>query len=260
MSEEKQEKNIEELVERSVQKAVSKAMTRSNLLKNGISWLLNIALIVGLVFIYNQIKPKNPEVAQLEDHDMTLENNGIFGFTAVDFEEAILGQATRQQLLIVDEQEVSVAETISNAGLFNWKLFNKAQNQTIYGTGEYTIDLTQIDKNDIELDEETFTVTIHVPYPELHNVIFDPEKTKIGDTDKGLLAFGEIKMTPEQTQQYQVEAVNKLTERLNEDDCFDKAVRYTRMSAYDVYQPIVSSVSPAYKVEIVVDDALKNQN
>ena len=250
------EKSIEEIVEKSVAKAIRKNNISSNL----ITWLLNIALIAGLVYVYYQIKPKAPEVVDVEEHDLTLENNGIFGYTATDFEDVILGQATRQKLLIVDEQEVTVTSITTNAGLFNWSVFSKAQSETIYGTGEYTIDLTEITKDDIEFDEENYTITIHVPYPELHNVIFDPSKTKISDTEKGLLAFGEIKLTNEQRQEYEVKAIEQLKERLGEDDYYEKAARFAKLSAYEVYQPLVSSVSPAYKVEIIVDDMPKNQN
>lgn len=254
---ESNEKNIETLVE----KAVSKAMRKSNITSNIFSWLLNIALIVGIIFIYNEIKPKaNPEIEPVENHDLTLENDGIFGYTAADFEEVILGEATRQKQLIVDEQEVSVTSTITDSGLFNLGVFSRVQNETIYGTGEYTIDISEIDKSDIEFDEENYTVTIHVPYPELHNVIFDPSKTQIGDTEKGWLAFGEIKLTNEQRKEYEVKAIEQLTERLNEKDCFDKAERFAKLSAYEVYQPLVSSVSPAYKVEIIVDNMPTNQN
>ena len=249
------EKNIEEIV----QKAVSKAIRKNSLISNGISWLLSLALICGVFYIWQQIKPKPVEVTDVEDHDLTLENNGIFGYTAVDFEDVILGQATRQKLLIVDEQEVSVTSTITSAGLFNWSVFSKAQNETIYGVGEYTIDLSEIKKEDIEFDEENYTVTIHVPYPDLHKVTFDPSKTQIGDTDKGWLAFGDIKLTAEQRKEYEVKANELLGERLNEEECFEKAARFAKLSAYEVYQPLVSSVSPAYKVEIVVKEKPANQ-
>ncbi len=192
----------------------------------------------------------NAEVKQLEDHDLTLENDGIFGFTAVDFEEAILGEATKQKLLIVEEQEVSVNTTITDAGFMNWKIFNKQQVLTIHGIGQYTIDLTEITSADISLDDSTFELTIKIPHAELHNTTFVPEETEIGDTDKGWLAFGDIKLTAEQNKAFESEAVSNLEEKLSEQECFDEADRFAKMSAYETYQPIVSSVSPAYKVVI----------
>ena len=43
------------------------------------------------------------------------------------------------------------------------------------------------------------------------------------------------------------------------EECFEKADRFEKLSAYEVYQPLVSSVSPAYKVEIVVKEKPANQ-
>lgn len=243
---------IEKDIQETVEKAVKKTMVKNNIINNVFDWILKIALIIGLIFIYQQVKPKNPDVKPVDGYDMTIENNGIFGFTAADFEKVILGQATRQHLLIVNEQEVSVPTTITSTGLFNLSVFSQALNQTIYGIGEYTIDITKITKNDILFDQDKFTVTINVPYPELHSVIFEPEKTKIGDANKGWLAFGDIKLTPEQHKAFEVEAIDKLTERLNEKDCFDTAERFTKLTAYELYQPLVNSLSPAYKVNIVV--------
>ncbi len=258
MSEINNQQELEKMIENAVSKAVKKSVRKSEWIKTALDWLFKIALVVALYFGYQQIKPKNPEVNDIEEYDVTLENNGIFGFTAVDFEDVILGHATRQQLLIVDEQEVSVASTITDTGLFNLSIFTKVLNETIYGVGEYTIDLTKIKKSDIEFDEENYTITIHVPYPTLHSVKFEPDKTKIGDTEKGWLAFGEIKLTPEQTQKFETEAVEKLTERLNDKECFETAARFAKLTAYEVYQPLVNSISPAYKVEIVVDEPSTN--
>ncbi|MBQ1447523.1 MAG: hypothetical protein IIZ14_09795, partial [Solobacterium sp.] len=109
-------------------------------------------------------------------------------------------------------------------------------------------------RDSIIFDQDLFTVIIHVPYPELHAVTFNPEKTQIGDTKKGWLAFGEIKLTPEEQKEFETAAITKLTARLNEQECFDTAVRFARLAAYELYQPVVSAVSPAYKVTIVVDD------
>lgn len=249
-----QNQDMKDMIEESVSKAVNKSMRRGALLGNAFDILFKLAIVAGLVFMYFQLKPKRPDpVEPVDNHDVTLENNGIFGFTVADFEEVILGEATRKQLLIVDEQEVSVPSSITNTGLWNLNVFTKVLNLTVYGRGQYTIDLTKINKNNISLDEDTYTVTIHVPYPELHGVTYLPDKTKFGDTEKGWLAFGDLKLTPEQTQQFEVEAVEKLNTRLNEQDCFATAERFAKLTAYELYQPLVSSISPAYKVEIIVD-------
>ena len=61
-------------------------------------------------------------------------------------------------------------------------------------------------------------------------------------------------MTADEIKTFENAAIVKLTARLNEDDCFEKAVRFARLSAYELYQPVVNSISPAYKVTIIVDE------
>ena len=249
-----EDRNLQEMIENAVKDSIKKE-NRKNRFLNTLIPLIGYALILGgLWFIYDRIRPKTPEITPVEDHDVTLDNNGILGFTAADFEEAVLGKSQMQQLLIVDEQEVSVTSIITQAGLFNWDITSKTINETIYGTGTYTVDLSQITRDDIIFDKDLYTVIIHVPYPELHAVTFDPEKTQIGDMKKGWLAFGDIKLTPEEQKEFETAAVAKLTARLNEQECFDTAARFARLAAYELYQPVISAVSPAYKVTIVVDD------
>ncbi|MBE6118403.1 MAG: DUF4230 domain-containing protein [Erysipelotrichaceae bacterium] len=249
-----EEKNLQEMIENAVKESIKKENRKNRFLSTLIPLIGYALILCSLWFIYDRIRPKTPEIAPVEDHDVTLDNNGILGFTAADFEEAVLGKSQMQQLLIVDEQEVSVTSIITQAGLFNWDITSKTVNETIYGTGTYTVDLSRVTRDSIIFDQDLFTVIIHVPYPELHAVTFNPEKTQIGDTKKGWLAFGEIKLTPEEQKEFETAAITKLTTRLNEQECFDTAVRFARLAAYELYQPVVSAVSPAYKVTIVVDD------
>lgn len=246
---EEEQKQLEGIVEKAAEKGVKHASFR-NQFRNV---LLTALVCAAAVFAVGKISlfPKNPETASADGHDLTLDHNGVFGYKAADFEDAVLGAAEQQLLLIVDEQEVSVPTTITQAGLFSWAVFSKVQNETIYGTGQYTIDLSKVTASSISLNEDTFTLTIAIPRAQLHQVTFDPSKTVLGDTDKGWLAFGDIQLTAEQTQEFQTEAVEKLTERLKQQDCFDQADRFALLSAWETYQPLVSQVSPAYKVNIV---------
>lgn len=215
--------------------------------------MISIVVIASLVcgFCYWQgRKSVDKPVTPIEDQDLTLENDGIFGFKAADFEEAILGQAKKEQMLIVEEREVSVNTTITDTGFLNWGVFNKEQALTIYGTGQYTIDLSKISKKDIQFNKETCELTVHIPHAELHDVHFDPEKTEIGDATKGWLSFGSIKFDLEQQKQFEITAEEKLTEKLKEKERMEEADRFAKLSAYETYQPIVKAISPVYTVVI----------
>lgn len=248
--------SLKDLIEQSVEKSVDRAfekhrkMPRIQFSMRGIASLLAILLLIGLGIYWTKQRENSEKVAPVENHDLTLDNNGLFGFTVADFEEVILGESTRQRMLIVQEQDVYVNTTITDTGLFNWGVFNKQQLLTIHGTGQYTIDLSQVTAADISLNEETYELTIRIPHAQLHQVVFDPAKTEIGDPQNGWLAFGKIKLTLDQTLSFESTAVEELTAKLDEEARYIMADRFAKLSASEVYQPIIKGVSPAYKVII----------
>ena len=256
------DRELKYLIEDSVDESVERAFRKYGRTGRGpritfsgvLSVFLLLVIAAGGVYWYKHNKASEP-VTPVENHDLTLENNGIFGFTAADFQEPILGEATRQRLLIVEEQEVYVNTTITETGFLNWGVFNKQQPLTIHGTGEYTVDLAEIEPSDIVLNEDTYELTISIPHAELHNVDFDPGKTEVGDAQNGWLAFGDIKLTAEQQKEFEVRAKEELTTKLSEDKCYEEADRFAKLSTYETYQAIVKTVSPAYKVVIQFKDA-----
>ena len=59
-----------------------------------------IVIILLVVFVMPKIDSMNQKLASINtfesgasQHDLVLEDNGIFGYTAVDFEDAILGDS-----------------------------------------------------------------------------------------------------------------------------------------------------------------------
>lgn len=188
----------------------------------------------------------------VDAYDLKLKDSGILGYKAADFQNPILGEASRQALLIVDEQDVHVSSKITDTWLFNLKVFSKYQNVEFYGTGIYTVDLSKLTKDNITVDSENHAVQITIPYPELHDVTFDPSRTVVGDVQRSWLGFGDITLNEKQQKKFETTAVDKLTDRLNESECFDRAEDYARLSAEDVFGPVVDSVAPGWSVAISV--------
>ena len=140
MHTEMQEQELRSIIEQSVDDSVARAFKKYGKcsrfvglpLKGVLSLLITLAILGGVGIYIHERNQANEGVAPVEDHDLTFENDGIFGFTVADFEEPILGAATRQRLLIVEEQEVYVNTTITDTGLFNLGVFNKQQALTIH--------------------------------------------------------------------------------------------------------------------------------
>lgn len=215
--------------------------------------IIIIAIVLFIGFSINNFGNKLKSVTTLDklgDHDLTLENNGFLGFTAADFQEAIVGKATQKALFIVDEQELSVESTITQAGLFGWGALEKNQAVIYAGTAQYTVDLSKLSSKDIKVDDESHTITVEVPAVELHEVAFNPDKTIIGDSSNGLLAFGKVKLDMEQQQAVETEAKAKLEAKAKEEVCFNKAREYAKYSLRDFFETTIESVTNSYKVKV----------
>lgn len=215
-----------------------------------------LGLIVGALGLWflmpKQTAPAAPDPTPvpIEDAEVTVENNGFLGYTAADFQNAVLGAASEHQELIVMEQPLSIATTITKAGLGNLPIFAKMKDVTYYGTGVYTVDLSGMDASRILVDEETCTVTVKIPHTVLQYVNPELSRTEFEDTEKGLLAFGDIKLTAEETNQLEQSVYDAMRERLDSDDLYEEADRFAKLKTWEIFQPLVTAVSPMYKVEM----------
>ena len=165
--------------------------------------------------------------APVENHDLTLENNGILGYTAADFQEAILGDSEQLKKLEVYKIDVSDAVQLTDTGLANLKIFTKTQLLTYKGTATYTVDLGKlsIDEKDIEF----------------------------GDVERGLLGVGKMSMKPEDMAKIQEEARNKMTEKLEEQKSAEVADRFAKMSVWEIYQPMIDKVTSGYSLNVEME-------
>ena len=121
--------------------------------------LILIALIIGVgwtayrftAYRFNNFTGNLKDIVSrdvpVEERDLTLENHGILGYTAADFQEAILGDSEQLKKLEVFETEVSDAVQLTNTGLANLKVFTKTQLLTYKGTATYTVDLGELSKD-----------------------------------------------------------------------------------------------------------------
>lgn len=184
-----------------------------------------------------------------EDFDDVITET-FMGYTAADFKEVILGEATQHQELIVMEQPLQVATTITKAGIGNLQIFSKVKNVIFAGTGVYTVDLSHIDDEHINVNEEDHEVVISVPHAVLQYVNPDYDSMEFEDTEKGFLAFGDLSLTLEQQNKLEKSVQEAMRERLEEQDLYDKADSFARMMIWDIFQPLVTSVSPEFKVSI----------
>lgn len=247
----------EELLKK-VEKAASKGVSKAGLKNSLLSALPTILVVAVLAFlivpkinsINNVFKSVFKIDESVEGHDVTLENSGIFGYTAADFEEAILGDSSKLKKIEVFEQEISDAGTITDTGLLNWGIFTKNQLITYTGTVVYTVDMSKIGRSDIEFNEAEKIITLRIPHAVQEEINIPEDKIQYGDTNGGLLAFGELKATAEQLGKVQAEARKKMEEKLVETNALETADRFAKLVVWEMYSPIIKGVAKDYSLEV----------
>lgn len=213
-------------------------------------------VIAAVIFAISAINPfpKLKEQLQFEngasEHDLVLENQGLLGYTAADFAEAVLGDQSKLCKLEVLQQEISDVGTLTETGLGNLKIFSKTQLITYHGTAVYTVDLSQLDKNDFSLDDEKKEVTVSIPHSQMEPINIQSEDIEFGDVDKGLLAFGDIKATPEQMAEIQTEVQAMMEQKVLEDKVAEDADRFAKLAVWEMFQPVINSVTKGYSLVV----------
>lgn len=181
---------------------------------------------------------------------MVLENHGIFGHTTADFAEALLGDRSRLCRLEVFEQEIADAIRLTDTGLGDWEIFTKTQLITYHGTAIYTVDLSGLTKDNFSLNDETKEMTVYIPHAELEPVNIQSKDIEFGDVNRGMLAFGEIKATPEDMAKVQTEAQKMMEAKLLAENVAEKADRFAVLAVWELFQPILNSVENGYSLVV----------
>ena len=181
-----------------------------------------------------------------DDHDLIVDDPVLPGYTAADFAEAIIGDSMQLKKLEVYKQDIVDAVTITTTGLANIKLFEKAQVITYHGSAVYTVDLGDLTKSDVALDDDEKTVTLYIHHCTRETINIPEDQMEFGDVSRGFLAFGEIKLTPEQNALVQSTVREKFESKLDEAGAMEQADRFAKMSVWEIYQSVVSGVSPEY--------------
>ncbi|MEG0750604.1 MAG: DUF4230 domain-containing protein [Oscillospiraceae bacterium] len=182
----------------------------------------------------------------------SLVSHGI-SYTSADFENAVLLEARETALLVVYEQDVSVDTTLKKT-FADLPVFTKTKTMRSFGVGIYAIDLSVLTSASVKLNALSSLVTISIPRPTLYKVTPDFTKTQFEDTDRGLLAFGEIKLTAEQKNELQLDIIEEMTNLLSTKTNVDKAERAALSKSRELFGPLVRGVAQNCSVAVLFDD------
>ena len=180
-------------------------------------------------------------------------NGYIVSSSKINFIETILGQAEQKKELIVYSQDLTSSYTITQEGFLSLSMFKKSQRVDFAGKATYSIDLSRLKKEYISVDDDKRTITLNISSSELKSeVTYQPELTKFYDVEKGsILAFGDIKMTPEERTQLDNTCLQNLKSLVDNDpEILEKAESCAEQSLVEIFQPIIDGVISSSETDI----------
>lgn len=162
--------------------------------------------------------------------------------------DAVIKKIQQKQKLITTEVEINEKATIDNS----WgdiSVFKKLQNISFTGKGVYVVDLSSLKSTNISIDSSNNILTVKIPKPKVELVTIDESKTVYETPEKGLLRFGDIKLTP-QEHEIMVENVKKtMTQKMNETEYSNKALTNSKRSMETLIKSILNNDSK-YTVKV----------
>lgn len=166
----------------------------------------------------------------------------------VSLKEAVLGAAGQQKKLVVFEQKVSDIIKVTDEGKLPFGLSEKYQYVKYSGTASYTVDLAGVNENSLKISQDEKTITVFIPHAVV-GLNINEEETQADETEKvGIFSIGDLKLSEEERSEVIAEVKSNMAQKLEEDNVMDIADRMARMSVWEIYQPVVTKVSPEYTV------------
>lgn len=156
--------------------------------------------------------------------------------------DAVVKKIKQKQKLITTEVEMNEKVTIDNS----WgdiSVFKKLQNISFTGKGVYVVDLSLLKSSNISIDSNNNVITVKIPKPKVELVTIDESKTVYETPEKGLLRFGDIKLTA-QEHEVMIENVKKtMSEKMNEEKYSQEALTNSQKSMENILKSILNNNS-----------------
>lgn len=212
--------------------------------------VLAFLLFVSSLYLFPQFKA-SLGLGDLPSSFDEMRADQVLGYKTVDIQDSILFEAEDKAQLIVLNQDVQVEIQISQM-LWNIPIFEKTKKIHAYGTGAFGIDLSHMTKESIVVDHNIREVYIVLEPSSLMYVEPDYTKTTYEDTQKALLAFGEIRMTQEQQTVVNQEIKTAMVKELSREDLLAAADEKAVLRVGELMTPLIAEIVPGYKIIIQV--------
>ena len=156
----------------------------------------------------------------------------------LSIKDSLIDEIHNTNKIIPLELELSQSVSIDNSW-GNLDILKKYKNITYFALCSYAVDLSKISNNDISINSDKKIISITLPKPEIYLIDFDYSKTQYEDSINGLLRFGDISISPEDSINIENNIKLKLKERMLENDLHLKSMDASKESISNLLKQIL---------------------
>lgn len=165
-------------------------------------------------------------------------------------QESIVDKIHQTEKLIPLEADLQ-ERILLNDSWGEWDVFKKVKGITFYGKGSYSLNFSNIDVGNIKIDKSLNKISITLPKPIIEDVTIYEEKTVYETTTNGLLRFGDIKLSPEQTISISKEVKKLMKDKMSEEEIYSAAEASAKSSMEKLLRPLFSNESTIIEITFV---------
>lgn len=211
---------------------------RKNNPRNKLKSCLKLLLILSLVLLICKLFLGSK--SQLNRTEKININN-----LKISSEESLIREIRNVNKIIPLEVELSQVITIDKSW-GDFEIFQKFKRIKIFAKCSYSIDLSQITTDDINIENEKNEITVSLSKPEIFSINIDRDKTVYEDASNGLLRFGEIKLTSEEFEAMQSEVYKNFETTMKTDDIYNKVISNTKVSLEKLIDQVTKEKMDVY--------------
>lgn len=208
--------------------------------------ILLIALCVSLGFFLGYkafVKPEKSKETWVVPNIQNISKKFIT-------EETLVNEIHQKQELITLEIDMT-EKVILDDSWGSLGIFKKVQSVNYAGTGIYTVDLSNLKAENINIDDKAKNVMVNVAPPAVKTVSIAEDKTEYQTPENGLLRFGEIKLTLEENQMLLSNVKDKMLKKMSEQDFTSQARNSSEKTINTLIQSIIANkTSEPYTIQI----------
>lgn len=119
---------------------------------------------------------------------------------------------------------------------------------TFFATCSYSIDLSNLKQDDVEINKDTGEITVTLPTLEIFSINIDESKTIYSEPDLGMLRFGDIKISTEKLGYIRAKVTESFKDTMNDEDLYNEAINNTAL----LLERLISNLTDqSFKINII---------